>query len=284
VRLSTIGAGVIGFTAFAAGAPVQPGEPDDAARARLVAERSHLVPGEEAWIGVSFELRPKWHLYWNGRNETGGPPEVKLQLPEGFTAGEILWPAPHRLVQPGDILDHVYEDRVTLMVPVRVPAEARAGSTARITAELSWMVCKDVCMLGEASDDISLPIGTRAQARPSADARLFEEARSRIPKAPPKENSPFTLEWKDGAAVITAPGAQKVSFYPGPEAGGFESFLRDGEAKGERLVIKINPFLDGPVRLAGVLEITRPKPAPPTIFALRAENIGVPATTGNPGG
>lgn len=131
----------------------------DAVKARLISERVRLVPGQEAWLGVTFEIRPKWHLYWNGLNETGGPPEVALTLPAGFTAGKIVWPAPMRHVLGGDILDHIYEKRVTLLIPVRVPASAEPGSTARFQAALTWMVCEEVCVLGETSVSLGLPVG-----------------------------------------------------------------------------------------------------------------------------
>ncbi len=250
----------------------QPGG-EHAVRARLISERTRLVPGREAWLGVSFEIRPRWHLYWNGLNETGGPPEVKLTLPEGYTAGEIVWPAPTRHVLGGDILDHIYEKRVTLLIPVRVPASAQPGSTCTFDAALTWMVCEDVCVLGETNVSLKVPVGEPegGDPSPSPDARLFEEARTRVAKPVPEKEAPFRLEWKDGAAVITAPGAERLCFYPGAEFAGFESILRDGEAKGERLAIKVHPFTDGPVRLDGVLEIVRPRPAPPNIFAVRAQ-------------
>ncbi len=266
--------------------PAHTTQPEDPpAKARLVSESAALVPGRESWLGVTFEIRPRWHLYWNGLNATGAPPEIKLTLPEGYEAGETQWPAPRRNILPGGILDHVYENRVTLLIPVRVPADAAPGSTARFEADLSWMVCEDVCLLGRDSVSLSVPVAAPGQAdpKPSADARLFEQARVRLPKPVPKENAPFRIDWKDGAAVITAPGAERIAFYPSLEAAGFEDFLRDGEAKSERLVLKLHPFTDGPVRLDGVLEIVPPKPSPPTIFALRALTVDG-SGTGNPGG
>lgn len=268
---------LVAAVAAVAAAHAQP--TDDAARMRLVSERTHLTPGQENWIGVAFEIRPRWHLYWRGQNDTGSAPEVELSLPEGFTAGEIAWPAPKRHLTADEILDHIYEDRVTLLVPIRVPADAAVGSRVYIGASGRWMVCEDVCMLGEGEAAIELPIGAAGQARPSADARLFDEARARLPQPVPRDNPPFTLEWTGSGVAITAPGAERLAFYPGEKTAGFQPFLTQGEAKGERLILAINPDTDGPVRLDGVLEITRPKPAPPSIVALKSER---PA--GNRGG
>lgn len=261
-----------------------PGSGDEHARARMVVERTDLTPGREAWLGITFTIEPGWHLYWKGLNDTGAGIDIKLTGPAGFELGEPRWPAPKRHVSPGDILDHIYEERVTLLVPVKVPGDARPGSTARFGAEINWMVCSDVCLVGGATVSLSVPVSARAgggEPAPSADAPLFAEARARLPGPIPKENPPVTVEWKDGAAVIRAPGMERMAFYPAEGFAGFESVLRAGEAKGDTLVLKLNPYTDGPVRLVGVLEATRRKPAPPSIFAIEAMP---PTPGGTPGG
>lgn len=267
---------VLAVAACAAGdrAAEQPGSGDEHVRARMAAERVALTPGREAWVGLTFTIRPGWHLYWKGLNDTGAGIDIKLTGPEGFEMGEPLWPAPKRHVSPGGILDHIYEERVTLLVPVKVPADARPGSTARFGGELGWMVCSDVCLLGGASVSLSVPVSAGAEGREpplSADAPLFAEARARLPRPLPKDNPPVTVEWKDSAAIIRAPGAEHLAFYPSAEFAGFESILRDGEGKGDTLVLKLNPYTDGPVRLVGVLEATRRKPATPSIYEIRSE-------------
>ena len=48
-------------------------------------------------------MQPGWHVYWNGRNDTGTPVRITLTVPEGFAAGDVLWPAPVRHVAAGEI-------------------------------------------------------------------------------------------------------------------------------------------------------------------------------------
>ncbi|MFM9996548.1 MAG: protein-disulfide reductase DsbD domain-containing protein [Phycisphaerales bacterium] len=265
--------------------PARPASGDDKVKARLVTEHTALVPGREACIGITFTIAPKWHIYWHGLNDTGGGVEVALTLPEGYEAGKVQWPAPKRYVSPGDILDHVYEDHVTLLVPVKVPADALPGSTAKIAAELGWMVCSDICMIGGESVLLSVPVGAALAegqlAKAGADAGLFAEARARLPRPIPKDLPPVRIDWTDGSARIHVPGAERLAFYPAAEFMGFESILRDGQAKGDTLTLKLNPYTDGPVRLVGVLEATRPKPGPPSIFSVNTSPNGSP---GNPGG
>ena len=48
-----------------------------------------------------------------------------MTLPAGYKAGEMLWPAPARHVSNGGLLDHVYEGRAMILLPVEVPADAK---------------------------------------------------------------------------------------------------------------------------------------------------------------
>ena len=56
------------------------------------------APGESVTLIWRFELADDWHLYWTGRNDSGYPPLIELDLPEGWVAGGLQWPAPERYV------------------------------------------------------------------------------------------------------------------------------------------------------------------------------------------
>jgi thiol:disulfide interchange protein DsbD len=225
---------------------------DSPARMRLVSELNALTPGKTAWLGVSFEIEPEWHLYWNGQSDSGAPPEVKISVPEGFKTGPLVWPAPRRHVSPGDLLDHVYENRVTLMLPVEAPASAKPGSTAHFSADGSWMVCRTVCLLGRGEAGLDIPIAEAGkEPKPSRDAAVFAEARARVPKPLPATDSPVSLTWQDGKLRINAEGASWVAFYPGPNCAPLVDLIRNGEAKGATLTLEP----EKPGRVEGVLEV-----------------------------
>src|SRR4051812_22252125 len=106
----------------AAGAPaLAGGGSEDRVRLSLVSEKTAIIPGQVNWIGIQYEIADGWHLYWNGQNDAGSPMEVTPALPDGFTAGDLLWPAPKRHLSDGPLLDHVYEKRVVLLLPVTAP-------------------------------------------------------------------------------------------------------------------------------------------------------------------
>src|SRR3954471_8284361 len=134
----------LGLTVAAAPALAR-GEAADRVRLSLVSERTALVPGETNWLGVQFDIQDGWHLYWNGQNDAGSPPEVTIELPAGYTKGDLLWPAPKRHISDGPILDHIYEKRVVLLLPVKAPADATPGTPVTLKVSATWIVCKSAC-------------------------------------------------------------------------------------------------------------------------------------------
>ena len=152
------------------------------AQPTLIAEHSSIAPGSTVRIAVDFAINPGWHLYWPGRNDTGFEPQVEWELPEGWTIGDLHWPAPVRYVSPGDILDHIYEDRLTLIADLTAPADAT--DSVDIAAELSWLVCKDVCIPEDARVSMSLAVSESSQPTQStAHTSAFAAAESRWPIA-----------------------------------------------------------------------------------------------------
>jgi DsbC/DsbD-like thiol-disulfide interchange protein len=86
------------------------------ARVELIADNNASGQAPALRLGLHFELDPGWHIYWQNSGDSGQPPSVQWQLPPGFTAGAIEWPAPQRLEHP-PIVDYGYENDVLLVVP-----------------------------------------------------------------------------------------------------------------------------------------------------------------------
>lgn len=244
-------------------------EEKEHAKARLICESKTLTPGKTAWFALHFEIDAHWHLYWNGVNDSGFAPKLNAAFPPGFTVGEMLWPAPKRLILPGDILDHIYENRVSLLFPVAVPADAKPGTVVEFKASPEWLVCHEVCLPGSAELRLSVAVGTPEQANESGpDAVHFAKARQRIPKALPKEKSPVTLRVADGKLLIQASGAMEVAFYPGLEGVAFPSILKEGQRKGEQLVLSFQAGENGSLKARGVIEVKPREGEQPTLWAV----------------
>src|SRR5437016_3563708 len=82
--------------------------------------------GGEFWLGIRFQLRDKWHIYWRNPGDSGEPPSVRWHLPDGVRADDIEWPMPKR-IPVGPLVSYGYEGDVVLPVRLRIPPEvARA--------------------------------------------------------------------------------------------------------------------------------------------------------------
>jgi thiol:disulfide interchange protein DsbD len=144
----------------------------------LEAGQPVATPGQTLWLGLRFDLIPDWHVYWRNPGDSGEAPRVEWSLPDGWQAGEIHWPVPER-IPVGPLVNYGYEDSVTFLVPVSVPAAPAAGNgtPGLIQADLSWLVCKVECIPQDGQVSLQLPVG---QAGP-ASADRFEPVRATWP-------------------------------------------------------------------------------------------------------
>lgn len=180
----------------------------------LVADRASVAPGETVHIGLHQEITRGWHTYWRNPGDSGEPTRLTLTLPEGWSAGEIIWPAPNAYPL-GPLTNYGYSDAVTLPVPVTVP-EGVAPGQVEIPAEATWLVCEDICIPEEASLTLSLQVGESRADGPGA--RLIEAALAAAPQPAPAGFEAAVSEGEQGLSfTFTGPsleGASSVYLFP----------------------------------------------------------------------
>lgn len=243
---------------------------DHPARVRLVSQTKTLVAGETNFLGLAFEIDRGWHLYWNGLNDTGFAPQVKLRLPEGIKAGEIQWPVPRRYKPSEGILDHAYFDQVLLVIPLHVAVDMPTQRPISIEADVEWLVCEEACIPGDASVSVSLPVVPHGTAGdPSGDARLFDAARVRIPKPLP-DPLPMWLTVRPAASSleVRAEKAAFIAFYPYEQSQKPVDLIGEGEVRGDRLTVRFENKDDKRTGIAGVIEIRREGEQRPDVFVI----------------
>jgi DsbC/DsbD-like thiol-disulfide interchange protein len=207
-----------------------------------------VMPGQTFPVVWRFELADSWHLYWNGRNDSGFPPSVKLDLPADWRAGPVEWPAPERHLSAGDILDHVYHGQLLLLQELTVPAEADPGAVS-IPVRVNWLVCRDECVPGQA--DLQLQVTVADEFRPGPQDELVTAAMRELPWTAPPEKVSFT--WTDDSVTVAVPGAVALEFYPDHDCGLLTDLIADGVSRSDHLVLRLRPK-DGQVGpLKGIL-------------------------------
>ena len=207
--------GVTGFGATTALAPGTTGERAEAhAKIELIAEESAPRARKTVWVGLLFHLDPGWHIYWQNPGDSGEPPKVQWQLPPGWRAGTIRWPAPVRLGS-GTIVDYGYEAQVLLITPVE-PATDTASAVTSVSADVKYLVCREICIPGKAH--LTFPSG-KASASPSQASdyhSLFAQTREKLPKRLPAGWNADAIEEKDDFLLSVHAGKQIRSgtFFP----------------------------------------------------------------------
>jgi thiol:disulfide interchange protein DsbD len=179
--------------------------------ARLIAEREAVEPGGTVTVALELATRPGWHTYWINPGDAGAPTEIKWNLPPGWRAGPIQWPAP-QAEAVGPLMDYGYEGKPWLLVDITAPKNAAPGAVS-LNAQASWLVCAEVCVPEDADVSVPMAIG-KPSLPPDAD---FAAARAKLPVTSPwpmRYAAGETLDLFVQAAPLAGAHPAKAEFFP----------------------------------------------------------------------
>ena len=145
---------------------------------RLLLSADSAKPGDTIFAAVEMKMDDGWHTYWRNPGTAGQATDIRWKLPPGFTAGSIQWPLPQKL-EMGGIAFYGYETETVLIIPIKIAADAKP-STQTLTAEISWLECKEQCVPGAATNEITLTIGNETKS--STDAPLIQSWQAKVPQ------------------------------------------------------------------------------------------------------
>lgn len=226
----------------------------------LIAADAAAAPGADLWVGLQFQLDPGWHIYWQNPGDSGNPPSLRWQLPAGFLAGDIAWPAPER-IPAGSLVNYGYEGGVVLPVPIRAAPGVKTGLPATIGLDVKWLVCQELCVPGQARLELRLPLAAPDRAQVAGWAHLIEEARARVPKPAPAAWMARAVSQKDAFVVTVETGARETQavFFPLEVGRINDSALQQIRAlpRGLELTLrKSDQLRTDPAELTGVLALS----------------------------
>ena len=170
-------------------------EDKDLVQARMIADIAAIQPAQPFTIGIHFAIKPDWHIYWKHSGDSGMPTNVKFNFPKGFTASPLHWPVPRAFSQPGGLRDYGYENAVMLLATITPPASLELGDSITLEAHAEWLVCHKVCLPGDQTLTLTLPVGQSDSAPPRSEfANLVNEWRARVPVDAQSPSSPVKVE------------------------------------------------------------------------------------------
>ncbi|MBA3848501.1 MAG: hypothetical protein C0502_00715 [Opitutus sp.] len=180
----------------------------------LVAADASIQPGRPFWVALKMDHDEHWHSYWINPG-TGYPTSITWTLPPGFTAGPIVWPAPHVVKDTaGKVTGNGYEGRAFLFTQITPPAGLATGSDVTLKAAAEWLMCKDSCMPGDAEVTLVRPVKAEAPAPDTTLARDFNRAFANLPSSIAKEWA-FTAQREGGKVTLRVTPRQAGAADPG---------------------------------------------------------------------
>jgi len=154
----------------------------DQGRVRLIAAGNTVgtVPGTpvgqvgEIRLGLQFQMRPGWKIYWRSPGDAGFPPRPNWTGSKNVASVQVDWPTPVRFSVTG--LETLgYEDEVVLPLHLE-PFEP--GKPVSIRAQVPYLTCEEICVPYEASLALDLPVGP---ATNSPETALIDRFAARVP-------------------------------------------------------------------------------------------------------
>jgi len=191
----------------------------------LLSEFETVSPGQEFLVGVKFNIRDHWHIYWSNPGESGIPTDIQWSSSTaGVTFSPTLYPIPSWFIY-GGIVGFGYGKETILMSRVKIPDTAKPGERIEIKAKTEWLVCNETCIPGGALLSISLKVSGHPLS--TKDAVLFQQYGEK-----PKDGAKLgkLLKLPDGHydALVVIPfdlehnngSFEKIKFFPFTENNG----------------------------------------------------------------
>ncbi len=132
------------------------------------------------WVGLQLAHKPEWHTYWKNSGDSGLPTALQWTLPPGVTAGDIAWPAPHK-IRIGTLANYGYEGTVLLPVQLTIAPDFKPpllGNDLEVKLKAAWLVCRKECIPEEGEFALKIPL----KGSTALDAAAFEAAFAAAPK------------------------------------------------------------------------------------------------------
>lgn len=233
------------------------GEAGNPLKIELISETRSIAEGKTFHLGLHLTHPAGSHTYWKHPGIVGLATTVEWEMPPGFTAGEIQWPAP-QVVKMASYKAQGYEGETLLMIPITLP-EKLTGSTATLTAKVSWMCCGKTCEPAmKIPFTITLPV-TESMEKNTAALALFEKFQLLVPKADPLWK--ITVQRRSKEIWLTLKPSPRTGVCSDEDFARIHFFTADGQVDSSRQQV-IKMIEDGTISMGLPVSENGPKNQP----------------------
>lgn len=124
---------------------------------RLLVDVTQVAPGDTITVGVAFQLKTDWHIYWKYPGDAGVPTHIDWQSAQ-LEFGPLQWAAPNVFSEAdGEMTVYGYGDEVLLFSEATVSPDAQG--TIELAASVDYLACNDLCMPGHSRLTRTIAVG-----------------------------------------------------------------------------------------------------------------------------
>lgn len=252
--------------------------------AEFIVQSTVIVPGKPFRVALRLRMEKGWHTYWRNPGDAGMATSIEWTLPDGYIAGEIEWPYPEMMGEAPEV-SYGYSDEILLPMTITPSSSSsfpsapkmEPGSPASflprpptalpplpqvtLSAKVSWLVCKDVCIPGSAEFHLVFAVDDISRIVDERWASLSDAISARLPRplvgwsaTAQRTASGYRLRLVPESPSLVLPS--EVSFFAGEEAVIDHSATQEVQ-RGEREItinLASSPYASSPAdRLRGLL-------------------------------
>ena len=141
---------------------------------RIISSSTHVNNQKEIFLGLEYQLQEGWKTYWQSPGDGGFPQEINWSRSKNIQSIEIQWPVPKKFEILG-LQSIGYQDNI--IFPLNVNIINPLESTEMIL-DINYLVCKDICIPGNVSLELTLPAGEGSLTEHSFN---LEKSLSKLP-------------------------------------------------------------------------------------------------------
>ena len=145
----------------------------------LVSNHDTVAPGQSFTVALRMKFEGNWYTYWRNAGDSGEPVNIVWDLPEGVSAGPIMWPVPTTKTV-GPILSYAMGGDVWLPIEITLDETVDLDRPITLKAQAYFLVCDDVCIPEDGA--LTLPMGVGGNKIHEAHATQIKAAISGVPK------------------------------------------------------------------------------------------------------
>ncbi len=184
----------------------------DYTRVRLISATNTIGNNDTITLGLQFELKKDWKVYWRSAGDAGYPPSIDWAGSSNLKNAVMHWPAPERFSILGfETLGYKKEVVFPLTVNLK-----NLNDDLSIKANVDYLACAELCIPYEAKLEFFIPRGNTSQTvMGSSEAHLISRYESRVPKSGEAAGiniKSAEIQYSDDAGVLIITATSENNF------------------------------------------------------------------------